>query len=86
MIESNSPAKGTTSVQRRFCHPQARDKISNWLKAASKEQPRLQDYIHVKDIAVKALGNKTQLHEYLKTMDLLIPSKHVKKFFGEICL
>ena len=86
MIESKIPVKGTTSVQRRFCCPKARDKILNWLKAASKHRPSLQDCTDAKNQAVKVLGKETQLCEYLKTVDPLIPSKHVKKFLEEICL
>ena len=86
MIESNLPVKGTTSLQRRFCCPKARDKISNWLKSASKDRPKLQDCTNAKYEAVKALGKETQLCEYLKMVDPLILSKHVKKFLEEICL
>ena len=74
MIKSNLPVKGTTSVQRRFCCPKARDKISNWLKAASKHRPSLQDCTGAKNQAAKGLGEETQLCEYLKMVDPLIPS------------
>ena len=86
MIESNLPVKGTTSVQRRFYCPKARDKISNWLKAASKDRLRLEDCIKAKNIVIKALVKETQLCEYLKMVNLLILSKHAKKFLEEICL
>ena len=84
MIESNLPVKGTTSVQRRFCCPKARDKISNWLKEASKDRLRLENCIKAKNVVIKALEKETQLCEYLKMVDPLIPSKHVKKFLEEI--
>ena len=86
MIKSNLPVKGTTSVERRFCGPQSKSKISNWLKAATKDLPRLEDCTQKKNEAVNTLKKETELCEYLKTVDPLISSKHVKKFLEEICL
>ena len=85
MIESNLPVKGITSVQRRFCCPEARDKISNWLKEASKDRLRLENSIKANNVVIKALEKETQLCEYLKMVDPLTPYKHVKKFLEEIC-
>ena len=86
MVESNLPVKGTTSVQTRICCPKSRDKISSWLKAASKDRLRLEDCIKANNVVIKALEKETQLCVYLNTVDPLIPSKHVKKFLEKICL